>query len=144
MREKFEVFIRFALLAMSVPAIGRPTALGVGMMFISVFFCDSGPLEKCARMGATMMMGYLLCAALPIPAVFTLLRYKKPLNAYMYIYPLLMLALAVVVYEKDIVALGLKRVSYEYGCLALAAFAYLAFHRMNARRGISADRTDPH
>lgn len=140
MRKKLEMLLRFTLLVMSVPAIGGPTALGVGMMFISVIFCDSGPLERCAKMGMAMMMGYFFCAALPIPAVFTLIRYKKPLNWYMYIYPLLMLALAIVVYEKDIVALGLRRVGYEYGCLALAAFAYLIFHRMNARREISAGR----
>jgi hypothetical protein len=138
MREKFDVFIRTALLVMSIFAIGGPALLGAGMMLVSLVFCDSGPLPKCAEMGAMRMAGYGLCAVLPIPVVLTLSRNKNPLSWYMYFYPWLMLALACVVYAKDIVALGIRRVAYEYGCLALVAFAHLVLQRMNAKHRLSA------
>ena len=132
MREKLKLLSRITLLVMSMIAIAGPAALGGGMMLLSLLFCDSGPLQKCAQMGAMMLAGYGLCAAIPVPVVITLVRYKKPLNWYFYIYPQLMMVLAIVVYEKDIVAVGLRRVCYEYCCLALVASTYLALHRVNA------------
>lgn len=135
---KKQQFVRTALLVMSIFAIGGPAVLGAGMMLISLVFCDSGPIQKCAEMGLMLMAGYGLCAALPIPVVITLTRNKNPLNWYMYVYPFLMLTLAFVVHMKDIIALGMTRVSYEYGCLALVAFTFLFLERRKHRDGLSA------
>ncbi len=67
-----------------------PTALGIGMMFISLIFCDSGPFQKCAEAGLMFLGGLLFCAALPVPALIALIRNKNPLGWYMYVYPFLM------------------------------------------------------
>ena len=139
MREKIVQFLRIALLVMSVMAIGGPAALGAGMMLISMIFCDSGPFQQCAKAGAMFLGCYWLCAALPIPVVIALIRNKSRPGWYMYMFPFLMLTLACVVHAKVIVALGIARIAYEYGCLALVAFTYLMLWRTDARPGLTTD-----
>jgi hypothetical protein len=138
-RERFEKFIRIALLIMSILAITWPAALGVGMMLISLVFCDSGPFQQCAKAGLMFLGGLWFCAALPVPVVVALIRKKSRLGWYMYIYPFLMLALAgVAYYIKSTISLGITKIILEYTCLALVAFAYVVLRRMDAKQGVSA------
>lgn len=139
MRERTEKFVRIALLIMSILAVTGPAALGVGMMLISLAFCDSGPLQKCAEMGAMFLGGIWVCAVLPVPAVVALIRNKSRLGWYMYLYPILMLGLAgVAYYIKSTVSLGMTTITLEYAGLAVVAFAYVVLRRMSAKQGVPA------
>ena len=139
MRERIEKFMRIVLLIMSIMAIAGPAALGVGMMLISLVFCDSGPFQKCAEAGLMFLGGIWFCAALPVPAVVALIRKKSQLGWYMYAYPFLMLALACVAYYiKSTISLGITKIIFEYACLALVAFAYVVLRRISAKQDVSA------
>ena len=127
MRANIEKYVRIVLIIMSILAVSGPAALGVGMMFITLIFCDSGPIQKCAEGGVMFLGGFLFCAALPVPALIALFRNKNPPGWYLHVYPLLMLVLAFVAYHISAsLSLGVTRFSVEYLCLALVAFAYVA------------------
>ncbi|GAB2545143.1 hypothetical protein [Rhodanobacter koreensis] len=139
MRERTEKITRLVLLIMSILAVTGPAALGVGMMFISLVFCDSGPFQKCAEMGLMFLGGIWICAVLPVPAVVALIRNKGRLGWYMYLYPFLMLGLACVAYYiKSAVSLGMTKIILEYACLAVVAFAYVVLRRMSTKQGVPA------
>ncbi|KRA35394.1 hypothetical protein ASD68_02975 [Rhodanobacter sp. Root627] len=127
MRARIEKYVRIVLIVMSILAVSGPVALGVGMMFITLIFCDSGPIQKCAEVGVMFLGGFLFCAALPVPALIALFRNKNSLGWYLHVYPLLMLVLAFVAYHISAShSLGVARFGFEYACLALVAFAHVA------------------
>ena len=130
MRANIEKYVRIVLIIMSILAVSGPAALGVGMMFISLVFCDSGPLQKCAEMGLMFLGGIGLCAVLPVPAVVALIRNRSRLGWYLHAYPFLMLTLACVAYYiKSTASLGITKIALEYACLAVVAFAYVVLRR---------------
>lgn len=139
MREKIEKFLRIALLAMSLLAVIWPAALGVGMLLVSMIFCDSGPFQRCFDAGLMFLGGIWFCAALPLPVVLALIRKQRELGWYMYLYPFLMLALAWLAYAKGAVALDMTKVVFEYAGLALVAFAWLLLRRISIRQELPPD-----
>lgn len=139
MWEKIEKYLRIALLVLSLLAVVGPAALGVGMLLISVIFCDSGPFQRCFDAGLMFLGGIWFCAALPLPVVVALIRNKRELGWYMYLYPFLMLALAWLAYVKGAVAMGMAKVLFEYAGLALVAFAWLLLRRISLRQGLPPD-----
>lgn len=58
-----ERVVRMSLLVLSAGAVLYPLVLGVGMMFISLMFCDSGPISHCAEAGL-MFFGVAVLLAL--------------------------------------------------------------------------------
>lgn len=137
MRENIEKCLRIALLLMSSMAMAGPGMLGVGMMFISMIFCDSGPFQKCVDTGLMLMGGLLFCAALPVPALIMLIRNRRSLGWYMYVYPFLMLGLAGVTYHFA-APLGMAKFAYEYAFLALGAFVYVVLRHTGAKHAVPA------
>lgn len=141
MRHRTETIFRIILiifLIMSIMAIGGPFALGVGMMLISLIFCDSGPFQRCAEVGAVFLGVSWFCAVLPVPVVIALVRNKKQLGWYMYVYPVLMLALAYVAYALGAIAFGMTKIVFEYAFLGSVAFAYVVLRRIGSRETLAA------
>ncbi|MBE1160809.1 hypothetical protein [Dyella acidiphila] len=125
MREQLAQPIRTALLIMSIFAAIGPMLIGGIMLLISMAFCDSGPIHKCVEAGALFLGAFVLCGALPIPAIFALTGKSSRLGWYLYLYPFLMSALACAAYIEGAIGLGAGKLVLGYTALACVAFIHL-------------------
>lgn len=118
-----------SLLVLSAGAVLYPLVLGVGMVFISLMFCDSGPISHCAEAGLMFFGVGVLLALCAFPAAIALASRRGQLGWYLKLYPFVLLGLACLACLLKFDPAMMDRVALPYGGMALLAFAHWLLSR---------------
>lgn len=113
-----------SLLVLSAGAVLYPLVLGVGMVFISLMFCDTGPISHCAGAGLMFLGAGVLLALCAFPAAVALASRRGRLGWYLKFYPFVLLGLACLACSLRFDPSMTRRVASLYGGMALLAFAH--------------------
>ncbi|MFK2876649.1 hypothetical protein [Rhodanobacter hydrolyticus] len=95
LRETWAQVARLCLLATCLWSVGLASLFGMGLFAVANVFCDSGPAEKCFRMGLHFLEVGALADVLLIPAMLALLFPEKWIAWYLKAVPVLALAVFV-------------------------------------------------
>lgn len=119
---------KLALMIQTGLGVLLPAMIGGLLMLTAVVFCDVGPLSRCARMGAEILVYCAVFSLVSAPALFALISESKRLDWYLWIFPLLALALAFWVHKQVSVPNHIL-ISVAYECTAFCAVLYLYVSR---------------